>query len=254
MGTKIYGIGACEAPDHSGETLKINGLDVSRLRGVRDEHDDNTLMRMVGGVTFSKKIMTLEECDTEQQKRCWDFAQVPFLYAEGELADSEGHPDAQAAAALLKFTSRPNIPLKLGFSVDGGTLKRGGPDNKTLERTCATSLALTSQPCNPKCRVFLFNDLQKSDLMVAPPASYWKALKKQRDSHAFNEDPLFRTYLMAERLKKSLDDYLGGFTSLKCWTCGNGIRFFKSSKNVPAACPNCGHSFSIQDVWRALNQ
>ena len=256
MGTKIYGIGASEAVDRAQERLLIQGLDTSRLRGIKDEHDEDSMFRKIGAVTFHKKIFSDKDCENEYQLKCWKFARVPFPYAEAELADSDSHPDAQAAAALLRFTSRPEVPMKLGFSVDGGTLERSGPDEKTLSRTIATDLALTSKPANETCRVWLFNDLTKSELAstMPAPAIYFERLAKSRSARSIVENPLVKLYFLTDRLYKSLSDFQGGFTSMKCWHCGEGIRFFKSSRDVPPNCPKCGHSFSLGELWSAFNK
>ncbi|MEM4379124.1 MAG: hypothetical protein QXL01_00355, partial [Thermoplasmatales archaeon] len=226
MALRIYGIGATEALDNAKEKVILDGLDISHLRGIKDEHpDQDNFFHLVGSVTYAKKIKSEKDCENEYQKRCWNYVKAPFLYAEGMLADDEGHPNAQSAAAMIKFTQRPDIPLKMGFSVDGGVLERrdesGRPseNGKILSKTVATNLSLTVKPCNPQCRIWMFNDLTKSDLTMEPPARYWKELKKSQKQSSITEDLNFSLYLKLEELKKSLTNYFDAFTSIKCYKC-----------------------------------
>lgn len=254
MGTRVYGIAAAQNPDNSGETILIDNIDTSRLRILNDEHGEDA-WSMIGAIEYHKKIHNLEECEDDKQRRCWQTAQVPFLYVAGEIADDSGHPNAEAAAALLKFTAaRPEIPLRVGFSIEGGILKRGGSDNKILEQTIGTGASFTIKPCNPRAAMFLETDLRKSDLAMEPPAIYYEALKKSQATSSFRELPLVTALISAELLEKSLSDYMGGFTSMKCHHCGEGVRFFKSSKSVPNGCSRCGESFRLSQIWKALNK
>lgn len=254
MGTRIYGIGAAQNPDNSGETIIIDNIDTSKLRYINDEHGEDA-WSMIGEIDYHKKIHNLQECEDDHQRRCWEVAQVPFLFIRGELADDTGHPNAQAAASLIKFTaSRPEIPLRVGFSVEGGILKRSGSDNKTLEHTIATGESFTIKPCNPRAAMFLENDLKKSELVLTPPPAYYEALKKSEATSSFRERPLINAMICVELLEKSLNDYMGGFTSMKCHHCGQGQRFFKSSRSIPNGCPGCGAAFRLSDIWKALNR
>jgi len=259
MGTKIYGIGACQSIDNSGETIVVAGMDVSKCRILSDEHANEEgelpMFRIIGGITMAKAVNTEAECEDEYQRRCWKSAGVPFIYTEGELADDSGHPDALSAAALIKFCAgRPDVPLKIGLSVEGGTLERSGTDKKTLSRTVATGFALTVKPANPKCILFLKNDLAKSDKTQVPPARYYEALKKSQSKTSLIENKQLMLLYHMDRLNKSISDYMGAFTSLKCHNCGKAVRLFKSTSNMPNGCATCGNAFSMSDIWRALNK
>lgn len=254
MGTKIYGIGAAENRDNSGELLLIDGMDTSKLRYITDEHGEDA-WSIIGAINYHKKIYSIDECEDDHQRRCWNHAKVPFLFYRAELADDSGHPNAQAAAALLKFTAaRPDLPLKVGGSIEGGIVERSGPDEKTLKKTLAVAVAATVKPCNPMCVTFLENDLAKSDLSMEPPQVYYEALKKSQSTRSFIEQPGIMLYMYLETLKKSFSDYIEGFTSLKCHHCGEGVRFFKSSKDVPNRCSSCGSAFRLSDIWSAMNK
>ena len=262
MGTRWYGIGAAQNDDNVGEKLLLDGLE-DRVKFIRDEHDDLSAFRLLGSVNNSKKIYSEKDCEDEQQRRCWKHAGVPFLYVAGEFADDQDHPNAQSAASLLKFTSRNDVPLKMGLSIDGGIIERQTPDGrptedkdqgKILARTLGSSVAFTVKPCNPKCAIFLENDLAKSDYKSAPPARYFEALKKSQAKHSFNEIPEWQLYIKLDNLKKSLVNYTGGFTSMKCHTCGTNQRFFKSSTDMPNGCSKCGKNYSMAQLWKALNK
>lgn len=258
MGLKIYGIAAAQNPDNVGETIIVDSILDDRMKVLSDEHANEEgnieQFRIIGAITKHTKIMSEKDCQDDKQRRCWRHAAVPLLYVEAELANDEDHPDARAAASMIKFTSRADIPLKLGLSIEGGILERSGTDQKTLARTLATGAALTVKPCNPKCAVFMENDLAKSDWSMLPPERYFEALKKSQATTSIYEVPQLVLLYHLESLKKSLTDYMGGFTSIKCTHCGNALRFFKSTKDMPNGCSRCGQHFAMSDIWRALNK
>lgn len=267
MGTRLYGIAAAQNPDNIDETILIDGLDDTRCTILKDEHpDQESMFHTVGSVTLTKKIYSLKDCENEKQVRCWKHAQVPLLYAEAEIADDEDHPNAQSAAALLKFSKRPDIPLDVGFSIDGGIAERrdaaGNPTEdqekgKTLTKTIAGAVSLTVKPCNPKCITFLEKDLTKSLMDMKPPEVYWEALKKSQATSSFTtsmSDLEVQLYFKTQKLKKSLSDYFGSFADMKCKRCGDGVRFFKSSSDIPNGCAKCGSHFSLTDIWNAVNK
>jgi len=251
---RIYGIGAAENSDNSGETIIVKNIDTSKLRGFVDEHGSDA-WSIIGGIDYFKKIHALEECEDNHQRRCWDSAQVPFLFVRGTIADESGHPNAIAAASLLKFTAlHPELPLKVGLSIEGGIVERSGPGDKTLSKTIATGVAFTVKPCNPKCALFMENDLQKSDFNAPPPKEYYEALKKSDATTSFRENKMLVTAMLIEDLKKSVNSYYGSFTHLKCYRCGDSTRFFKSSRDIPNRCTGCGSAFHMSDIYKAMKQ
>lgn len=254
MGLKIYGIGACQSPDNSGETILIDNIDTSKLRYINDEHQE-TMFSMIGGITYHKKIHSANECTDERELRCWNHAKAPFLFFKGELASDTDHPNAQSAAALIEFcAARPDLPLQPGMSVEGGILERSGSDNKILSKTLATGLSVTVKPCHPRCALFMEGDLRKSQTSNVIPEVYIEALKKSDATSSFreNQKAVLKVYL--EILEKSAADYFGGFTHLKCYHCGVGVRFFKSSRQVPNRCQRCSAPFTLNDIWKAMNR
>lgn len=253
MGTRFYGIAAAQNQDNSGETILIEGMDTSKLRGICDEHGSDA-WSIIGAIDYHEKIYSEKDCKDDHQRRCWNHAKVPFLFIRGEFADDQGHPNAVSAATLTKFTSsRSDLDLRPGFSIEGGIAERSGPDDKILSKTVATMAAWTIKPCNPRCGLFLENDLAKSD--TPPPPEYYEALKKSQATSSFRQLPKeFFLLMHLDTLKKSAKAFVDGLTSMKCHRCGNGIRFFKSSSDCPNRCPHCNSAFSASQIWSAINK
>jgi hypothetical protein len=67
---------------------------------------------------------------------------------QAKLYDDEDHPNARAAAAILRNIHREDSPLQLKASVEGGILKRGERDKTLLAQTKIHSVALTFTPAN----------------------------------------------------------------------------------------------------------
>jgi hypothetical protein len=262
MGMKFFGCTGAQNIDNTGEVLDINGCDISKLKTVKDEHpDEDTCFSTIGAITMAKKIFSEKDCSSPRELRTWKQVGVPLIYVEGELADDD-HPNAAAATALVKFTQRPDIPLNVGLSIDGGILERTDKDGNAdakgtqLTKTVALAASFTVKPANSKCFLSPINDLTKSDLTAEPPLVYWEALKKSQALRSFNEiqGVDFQLYLKVSSLKKSLKDYFGGFTSTKCKKCGTGVKFFKSTQDFPNGCTSCGSPFSMSDIWKSLNK
>jgi ribosomal protein S27E len=265
MGLKVYGLAACENFDNVGEKILIEGLNIDHLRIIKDEHpDQDNFFHIVGSIKVAKKIFKEADCEDDKQKRCWNSVKVPFVYIEGELADDENHPNAQSAAAILRFSQREDIPLNVGFSIDGAIVSRetvGGQQTedkeigKILARTIGGAASLTVKPCNPKCKAFLENDLAKSVAALPIPQVVLEALKKSESKSSFVETDSYKWKLLLklQKLKKSLEDYAAGFTEVKCAKCGKSMRFFKSG-DVPNGCFSCGKAYSLTQLWKALNK
>lgn len=260
MGFKVFGLGAVQSVDKQGELIEIANIDTSNLRMITDEHnsDQKGAWCIVGAITDHKKILSEKDCETPRQKKCWDLVKVPYLYVEGELA--EGHPNAEAAAALIKYTAaNPDIPLKIGMSIEGLILERGGaentPQHKIIKKSSADAVAITAKPCNPKAQMFPMNDLMKSSI-EPPPQEYLKKFIDSSDAkESFKHKPDIRLQQKLEELKKSLEDVLnGGTCSVKCWNCGDTERLFKASREWSNRCKKCGDARSMNDIWKALNQ
>ena len=255
MSTKVYGIAAVESPDRVGETILIKNIDTSRLRYINDEHDD-TFFSILGGITAHKKILSANDAVSPRERKCWDKVKKPFLYIEGNLADDTDHPNAQAAAGLLKYCNQhPEMPLKVGFSIEGGIIQRSGENKKILEHTVGDGVSLTIKPCHPDVEVFLEKDLMKSHCPVAMPEKYANIVKEAGDfTPSFKETYYANLLEKVEIMKKSLSNYVDSMTSLQCKHCGETQRFFKSSNDWPNICQKCGAGFKMKQLFKALER
>lgn len=137
--------------DTQGETLDLNGADISELeRGtgrLNDNHGKGSF-NCIGRVTHAKKIFKAEDCDDDRQRYYWEKVKSPYLYLRGVLFDDEDHPNARATAAILRHIHKADCPLKIRASVEGGVISRGLKDPSILARTKIHSCALTFVPAN----------------------------------------------------------------------------------------------------------
>jgi hypothetical protein len=259
MGSKIFGIGAAEAPDNKGEIIKIDGVNLDFCGILNDEHVSGNFST-VGCVTKTKKIYKEGDAKTPREKQCWESAKVPFVYFEGELADDSGHPNAASTAALIKFANvLPELPFSVNASVQGMVLKRGGPkgseQHKELTSTIAEGFSVTARPCNTKCKVWPWNTLEKSEPSEVEMKLLEKYMPKQHLAEAASELLSLLNQLTPEVLSKSLDDWAdGGTANLKCHGCSHTETLFKSSRNWPNRCRKCGKPFHMHQFWEAFNQ
>jgi hypothetical protein len=250
----VYGIGAAQVADKVGETIDIKGLDVSDLRYLNDEHGDK-MSDMLGSIRKYKKIFNEKDADSDWQKRCWREVKAPFLYFEGEIIDDMEHEDAKAAKALMRYvTAHPELPLRVGGSVEGGIVERTGPDNKFLTRTVGKGISLTVKPCNSACKVFMAQDLQKSEPPSCMPEKYQQRLLETWYTPQIREPAFVSLQDQLEILHKSVVSLFGQFTDVSCKKCGHSDRFFKSSNSWPNACVSCGDRFTMKQLFNALSK
>jgi len=133
--------------DTQGEMLSIEGADISELTKLNDNHGKG-FFNSIGMVTSAKKIFKKEDCENERHEYYWDKIKAPYIYVRGFLHDDEDHPNARAAAAILRNIHKHDTPLQLKASVEGGVISRGIKDNSLLARTKIHSVALTFTPAN----------------------------------------------------------------------------------------------------------
>jgi hypothetical protein len=137
--------------DTQGEMLSVEGADISELEAGRGKFNDNHgkgFFNSIGRVTSAKKIFKAEDCITDRQKYYWEKIKAPYIYVAGQLYDDEDHPNAKAAAAILRNIHKSDVPLQLKASVEGGIISRGIKDPSLLSRTKIHSVALTFTPAN----------------------------------------------------------------------------------------------------------
>ena len=148
---KIDMIAGSQLRDTQGEMLSVEGADISELVAGRGRLNDNHgkgFFNAIGRITGAKKIFKREDCENERQEYYWDKVKAPYIYVAGELFDDEDHPNARAAAAILRNIHKADTPLMMKASVEGGVQARGISDPTLLARTKIHSVALTFTPAN----------------------------------------------------------------------------------------------------------
>ncbi len=144
-------IAGSQLRDTQGEMLSVEGADISDLLAGRGRFNDNHgkgFYNSIGRVTHAKKIFKSDDCDGDREKYYWEKVKAPFIYVKGYLYDDEDHPNARAAAAILRNVHKADAPLKIKASVEGGVISRGVADQSLLARTKIHSIALTFTPAN----------------------------------------------------------------------------------------------------------
>lgn len=144
-------IAGSQLRDTQGEMLSVEGADISELLAGNGRLNDNHgkgFFNSIGRVTFAKKIFSDADCDDDRQKYFWEKVKSPYIYVKGVLYDDDEHPNAKAAAAILRNIHKTDCPLKLKASVEGGVMARGIRDESLLARTKIHSVALTFTPAN----------------------------------------------------------------------------------------------------------
>lgn len=154
-GLVIDGVIGSEAIDSSGEILVVEGVDLSSLEtedGIplnyehRSSKDEGASYNdIIGRCISAKKIYKREDCANDRERMYWDRVKVPFIYGVFELFDAEGHPNAVAAAAIIRHYHRRNLPITIRYSIEGSTLKKEG---NRLVKTVCRAVASTIKPCN----------------------------------------------------------------------------------------------------------
>lgn len=158
-------IAGSQLRDVQGETLSVEGADISDLisgAGRLNDNHGSGFYNSIGRVTGAKKIFKKEDCENERHEYFWEKVKAPFIYVKGYLYDDEDHPNAKAAAAILRNIHKADAPLKLKASVEGGVVSRGLSDPSLLARTKIHSVALTFTPANSATLVEPLS-LDKSD-------------------------------------------------------------------------------------------
>lgn len=148
---KIDMIAGSQLRDTQGEMLSVEGADISELQAGRGRINDNHgkgFFNSIGKVLGAKKILKKEDCQNERHEYYWNKVKAPYIYVEAELYDDEDHPNARAAAAILRNIHKTDAPLQLKASVEGGVIARGVADSSLLARTKIHSVALTFTPAN----------------------------------------------------------------------------------------------------------
>jgi hypothetical protein len=202
--TIIDGVAASEHLDSSGESLSIEGMDISSLGGpdsiLNWEHGSKDRPgQVVGKVTFAKKIMKKEDASTKRESYFWNKSKKPFVYIKAELFDGLGHSGAQDVAAMLKYKNKDkgeDSRLVVGFSIEGGKIEKKG---MTVTKSIARDVAITVKPCNKICDAEVIDGNVSDDFLYKNQEFDCEILEK-------NEQPIntskYRN-LILEDIKKS---------------------------------------------------
>ena len=149
--TYLDGILGSQLRDTQGEMLDVAGADISELEAGRGRWNDNHgkgYFNSLGIITEAKKIFKAEDCENDRHRYYWEKIKAPYIYGRGYLYDDDDHPNAKAAAAILRSIHKHDCPLKLKLSVEGGVIARGISDPNLLARTKIHSCAITFTPAN----------------------------------------------------------------------------------------------------------
>lgn len=151
--TIIEGIASTESKDSQGETLDLDGADISQLlegRGFVNSDHSGRFEHLVGRVLEAKKIYSMDDCETPQQVKYFSESRKPYLWTKIELWDGCGHKEADAIGSIYNFYRDKNEDAPIKLSVEGKTLERGR--NGSLKRTQIKGVALTVHPANKKTK------------------------------------------------------------------------------------------------------
>jgi len=151
-GTVIECVASTSDNDVVGESLDVNGADISPLlegRGFCNVDHRNDFAHLVGKVQDAKIIKSLGDCSTPSQIKFWDELKKPFIWTKAEIYDGHGHKEADSIASIYKFYQAKGEAPPIKVSVEGKTLER---DGNSLKRTLIKGIALTVAPCNRKTR------------------------------------------------------------------------------------------------------
>lgn len=248
-------IDACVATsdlDIHGESLSIEGADISDLVAGRGKINDNhskSFMNVIGRITKAKKIFKEDDCDDERMRFYWNKVKKPYIYTRGVLfSDDPMHENACAAASVLRHLNTPESSLQIKASVEGGTIQRGGPGDKILEKTKISSVALTFSPANASTMV------QCISLEKSAPSPEDELLIKSAMAMAIDNVPTFididkkMQLLKIEQhidkikdLKKSMLAGFGGAGAPTDLTYGGVVQSESVEDGLKyITCPNCG--------------
>src|SRR5665213_3220212 len=107
-------IAGSQLRDTQGEMLSVEGADISELEAGKGRFNDNHgkgFFNSIGRITKAKKIFKREDCDDKRHEYYWDKVKAPFVYVAGYLYDDEDHPNARAAAAILRNIHKSDTPV-----------------------------------------------------------------------------------------------------------------------------------------------
>jgi len=250
-GLVIDGIAATDAIDSQGERLSIEGADISALEAGLGRINDNhgkQFSHSIGRVISAKKIFKEEDCEDDRQKMYWDKVKCPYIYTKAELYDDVDHPNAKAAAAIMKHLHKANAPISVKMSVEGAVLAR--KDGGQLDRTKVHSVALTFTPANKQTLAMPITMEKSDDANID-----WEVLSKSvpiiANAPTFIETDAFTQKLVeatkkvvtvvrkVSELKKALSAGYGA-AGAASGLVGGGVLAMPSVDKMYTGCVECG--------------
>lgn len=250
-GMLFHGIAGTNAIDSQGERLSIEGADISALEQGLGRCNDNhgkQFSHSIGRILTGKKILKKEDCENDDHRFFWDQVKTPYIYVKGELYDDVEHPNAQAAAAIMKHLNRKDAPLSVKMSVEGAVLAR--KDGGILDRTKVHSVALTFTPAN-KQTLAMPVSLEKSDTGAIDWETLSKSVSVVTDTRSFFEtdsitqklidatDKVVAVLNRVAELKKALSAGYGGVGPAS-GLVGGGVLAMPSVDKLYTGCAACG--------------
>jgi hypothetical protein len=205
----IDGILGSQLRDTQGETLSVEGADISELERGAGRWNDNHgkgMFNTLGRITAAKKIFKAEDCENDRHRYYWEKIKTPFIYGTGYLFNDDEHQNAKAAAAILRNIHKTDSPLKLKLSVEGGVVSRGLTDPSLLARTKIHSCAITFVPANQATLVEPLN-LDKSEVDAEADMTLIKSVLHLAETNV----PSFRHIIRdasAEKIENNINEIM----------------------------------------------
>lgn len=150
---RVGGIASTENKDFQGETIKVDGLDISSLakNGFFNEDHKKGFQHILGKIDHAEKREA-----PEIGKHLW---------VEGKLFKTQ--PAATAAWNIMNELSKDaSNEKKMQLSVEGKILKRAGKDGKVITKAKIENVALTLNPINDNTFATLLKSEQIDEMGV----------------------------------------------------------------------------------------
>lgn len=183
--TWIEGVASVEKEDIAGETVILTGMDLSYLlsRGYFNDNHAKTTDAKVGVPTEAKVTPN-------------------GLQVRGYLFDT---PRAKGIVELAEALQKAGSNRRLGFSVEGKTLKR---DGKIIKQCWVKDIAITAEPVNP----YTYLDVIKSISQDIAVNGYVEDTSEEKTEASIAVEPAPLGYWdrMEQILSRCLSKIFGG--------------------------------------------
>ena len=176
---KVRGLASSASRDQQGEVILQNGMDLSPIdqkRGVLNWDHQKGPENTVGILDGYKK--------TDRG-----------LYIEGRLF--KNHGKAKAIHEIMSSLSKSDVG-RMGLSVEGKILERGGKDGKVIKKCVISAVALTMNPVNQDSHVDLVKSMTGADEMEI------SSVEPTEDSLVNEDQPVFTSKQVIQLLAKAL--------------------------------------------------